>query len=121
MTQKPAAGAAAENTTKHTTNTHTTATHPAYAETNTTTTTVPPPPAHHGEAVAETEVPGATTKVITMFSYDANPDDPQEMSFAKNEVLEILDNRGQWWTARRTAADGNTTTGLVPRNYVTPI
>ncbi|KAJ3043753.1 Transmembrane osmosensor [Rhizophlyctis rosea] len=104
---------------------HVAAKHPAYADAPTTTTgtttTVPVPPKHNNETVADTEVDGATTKVITMFSYDANPDDPQEMSFQKNEVLEILDNRGQWWTARRTRGDGTVETGLVPRHYVTPV
>jgi len=32
------------------------------------------------------------------------PDDPNELSFKKGEVLEILDKTGKWWEARR--ADG---------------
>ena len=38
-------------------------------------------------------------------SYDpqdtASTDDPNEISFNKNEVLEILDKNGKWWQARK--------------------
>lgn len=44
----------------------------------------------------------------------ANPDDPNELSFYKGEVLEILDRRGNWWQARKH----DQTIGIVPSNYV---
>jgi hypothetical protein len=36
----------------------------------------------------------------------ASPDDPNELSFVKNEVLDIIDAEGKWWLARK--ADGTT-------------
>mgnify|MGYP000868614657 CR=1 FL=1 len=55
---------------------------------------------------------------MTLFSYTANPEDPIEISFAKGEVLDIVDNRGKWWQAKRKLKDGSSVTGIVPSNYV---
>ncbi|KAI8077986.1 SH3 domain-containing protein, partial [Gilbertella persicaria] len=43
-----------------------------------------------------------------------NPEDPNELSFAKDEVLEIINKSGNWWQAKKS--DG--TIGIVPSNYV---
>lgn len=49
------------------------------------------------------------------FSYTASPDDPNEISFVKGEILTILDNSGKWFNARKM--DGQE--GIVPSNYLT--
>lgn len=56
-----------------------------------------------------------TLPLSVLLSIDtANPDDPNELSFHKGEVLEILDRRGNWWQARKQ----DQTIGIVPSNYV---
>jgi len=49
-----------------------------------------------------------------LYAYQANADDPTEISFSKGETLDIVDNSGKWWQARKS--DGST--GIVPSNYM---
>jgi SH3 domain len=44
-------------------------------------------------SVDESVVPGVVDTAV--------PDDPNELSFKKGEVLQILDKSGKWWEARK--------------------
>ncbi|CAK5262916.1 unnamed protein product [Mycena citricolor] len=56
-------------------------------------------------------------KARALHSYTGSLDDPNELSFKKGEILEIEDQEGKWWQARK--ADGSY--GIVPSNYLVMI
>ena len=53
-----------------------------------------------------------------LYAYTASPEDPNEVSFVKNEILLVVDSAGKWWRVRKQHGQGE---GIAPSNYLTMI
>ncbi|KAF8174711.1 hypothetical protein K438DRAFT_1848858, partial [Mycena galopus ATCC 62051] len=54
-----------------------------------------------------------TAYTKALYAYTASEDDPNEISFHRGEMFNIVDKSAKWWAVQK--ADG--TTGIVPSNY----
>jgi SHO1 osmosensor len=79
-------------------------------------------------SVADVAAPKQRAKAN--YAYTASPDDPNEVSFAKGEILEVMDTTGKWFQVRTSAGQAGVSrittkmfpadlSQIAPSNYLT--
>lgn len=74
---------------------------------------------NHQSAVSEGSASTRESAIPTqlaraLYDYTQSPDDPDELSFKKDDVLVVLHTRGKWYEAETSTGR----IGIVPSNYV---
>ncbi|KAJ6542618.1 hypothetical protein B0H19DRAFT_303932 [Mycena capillaripes] len=69
----------------------------------------------HGlrKSVGEGSRSSYRSKVKARKDFTADPDDPDEISFSKGEILDVVDRQGKWWLVQNS--DGSV--GIAPSDY----
>ena len=60
-----------------------------------------------------------SSSLIFIFKDQASADDPNEISFVKGEILDVLDKSGKWWQARKS--DGSTGSKFSLNQFLTAL
>jgi len=67
-----------------------------------------------GLSPANTEQPEFPYRAKALYDYNASPDDANELSFKKGDLLEIMDKTGKWWSVKTANGDLK----IAPSNYL---
>jgi len=67
-----------------------------------------------GLSPANTEQPEFPYRAKALYDYNASPDDANELSFKKGDLLEVHDKSGKWWSVKTPGGDLK----IAPSNYL---
>jgi len=67
-----------------------------------------------GGGASNASAAGNRAKAQAMYNYKGSEGDPHELTFAKGEVFEVVDQTGKWWEVVNKEGE----VGIVPSNYV---